>query len=319
MPRSPGPVPPASSARRVVEAVRQALARLQRTRIGRANARFGAAGGGVLTGGIAYSAVFSVFATLTIGFTVFSAVLGGDHALRSRVVSTVSSSLPGLIDTGDGRGAISPESLTLTTGFNVAGGVAVVVLVLSAISWMAALRTGLRAVLGLPPGGANAVVGKLRELAGLAALSAGVLVSAALSLVLTSAVHWILGAIGLGADAAWAVVAVGALISLVVDALAFALLVVVLAGAHPPRRDLLAGSLLAGAGLGVVRQLGTSVVAGAVGRNALLASFAVIVTLLVWVNLVARIVLVSAAWVATPPHPDSGAPGVRGAVTGAVS
>ncbi|HUX68976.1 MAG TPA: YihY/virulence factor BrkB family protein [Cellulomonadaceae bacterium] len=301
MPRSAGPAPRASSARRVVEGVRGTLARLRRTRIGRANARFGAAGGGVLTGGIAYSAVFSVFAALTIGFTVFTAILGGDHALRSRVLATVSSSLPGLIDTGDGRGAISPDSLTVTTGFTVAGGVAAVVLVMSAVSWMAALRTGLRAMFGLPADGANAVAGKLRELAGLAALSTGVLVSAVLSLVLTGAVHWVLGALGLGAGAAWAVRVVGALASLVVDALTFALLVVVLAGVHPPRRDLLIGSLIAGAGLGVVRQLGTSVVAGTVGRNALLASFAVIVTLLVWVNLVARIVLLSAAWVATPP------------------
>jgi membrane protein len=32
-----------------------------------------------------------------------------------------------------------------------------------------------------------------------------------------------------------------------------------------------------------------------------LASFAVIVTLLVWINLIARIVLLAAAWTADPP------------------
>ncbi len=311
MPRSPGTVPRASPARRVIDTVTTVVAWWQRTRIGRANARFGAAGGGVLTGGIAYSAVFSVFAALTIGLTVFTAILGGDHALRSRVLATVSSSLPGLIDTGDGRGAISPDSLTLTAGFNVAGGVAVIVLVMSAVSWMAALRTGLRAMFDLPPDRANVVVGKLRELAGLAALSVGVLLSAILSLALTSAVHWFLGALGLGAGGAWLVAVIGALVSLVVDALTFALLVVVLAGVRPPRRDLLAGSLAAGVGLGAVRQLGTSVVAGSVGRNALLASFAVIVTLLVWVNLVARIVLLSAAWVADPAPGEPPADGGR--------
>ena len=219
--------------------------------------------------------------------------------------------MPGLIDTGDGRGAISPDSLTLTAGFNVAGGVAVIVLVMSAVSWMAALRTGLRAMFDLPPDRANVVVGKLRELAGLAALSVGVLLSAILSLALTSAVHWFLGALGLGAGGAWLVAVIGALVSLVVDALTFALLVVVLAGVRPPRRDLLAGSLAAGVGLGAVRQLGTSVVAGSVGRNALLASFAVIVTLLVWVNLVARIVLLSAAWVADPAPGEPPADGGR--------
>lgn len=308
MSRPHGPAPHASTARTVVSAAKAGVAWLRRTRIGRANARFGAAGGGVLTGGIAYSAVFSVAAALTIGFTVFTAVLGGDHALRARVLETVSSSLPGLVDTGDGQGAISPQSLTLSAGFTIAGVVAVVVLVVSAISWMAALRVGLRAMFDLPADAGNVVVGKLREVAGLAALSLAVVVSATVSLVVTGAVQWALGALGLSADAAGIVVAVGVVTSLVVDGLTFALLVVVLAGVRPPRRDLLSGALIAGTALGVVRHLGTAVVAGAAGRNALLASYAVIVTLLVWVNLVSRIVLLSAAWVANPPlPPPSGA------------
>ena len=55
----------------------------QHTRPTRANARFGARGGGVLTGGIAYAALFSVFAALTIGYTIFMAVLGDNDELRA--------------------------------------------------------------------------------------------------------------------------------------------------------------------------------------------------------------------------------------------
>ena len=41
------------------------------TRPARALARFGSAGGGLLTGGIAYATLFSLFAALTLGWTVF--------------------------------------------------------------------------------------------------------------------------------------------------------------------------------------------------------------------------------------------------------
>ncbi len=77
---------------------------LQRTRPLRANTRFGRAGGGVLTGGIAYSALFSVFAGLTLGWTVFMAVLGGNADLRAAVLDAIDANLPGLVKTGNGSG-----------------------------------------------------------------------------------------------------------------------------------------------------------------------------------------------------------------------
>lgn len=49
-------------------------------------------------------------------------------------------------------------------------------------------------------------------------------------------------------------------------------------------------------------------VAGSATKNPVLASFAVVVTLLVWVNLIARIVLLAAAWTANPPPQPSPVP-----------
>lgn len=138
----PGPF----GARAVLVHTESLLAWWARTRPGRANARFGAAGGGLLTGGIAYAALFSVMAGLTLGFAVLSAVVGPNRVLRAQVVRSVSASLPGLIDTGNGSGAISPDALRLNAGLNIAGVVAVVVLALSATSCMAALRTAVRAM-----------------------------------------------------------------------------------------------------------------------------------------------------------------------------
>src|SRR4051794_30138216 len=100
----------------LVERAKAVLAWWNATRPARANARFGERGGGVLTGGIAYAALFSVFAALTIGYTVFMAVLGSNDKLRQSVLDAIDDNLPGLIDTGTNEGMIDPSSLTLSGG-----------------------------------------------------------------------------------------------------------------------------------------------------------------------------------------------------------
>lgn len=284
----------------VVERVQALLTWWQGTRAARANARFGQAGGGLLTGGLAYTALFSVFAGLTIGYTAFMAVLGGNAALRETVLRTVGQSLPGLVDTCDGRGLLDPDELVLSTGLSVASVVAAGVLLFTAISATAALRTAVRAMFGAHDA-VTLVAGKLRELVGFAGIAVAVLLSAVLGIAVTTAADWLLGALG-WADASGAVLrVVGVVAAFVVDAAVFVMVVRVLAGQSPARRDLLGGAAIAATGLGVVRLLGTSLVAGSVERNPLLASFALIVVLLLWINLIARIVLLAAAWTADPP------------------
>lgn len=301
--RAPDP----TSSPSLVDRAKALLAWWQRTRPARANARFGSRGGGVLTGGIAYAALFSVFAALTIGWTVFMAVLGDDEDLRASVLRSIDAALPGLVQTGDNDGVIDPASLQLSAGLTVAGLVALVVLLLSALSATAALRTGVRAMFADEGTGGNAVTGKLRELGGLAGLAFAVLLSAVLTTAAGSAARWVLAAFGWDGAAQVALQAVGILVAFVVDALTFVLIVRVLAAEDPPRRDLVRGALLAALGIGVVRFLGTSVVAASADKNPLLASFAVIVTLLIWINLISRIVLLVAAWVADPPPPEAAA------------
>jgi membrane protein len=296
---SPDPGPTASKPS-LVDRAKALFAWWQHTRPARANARFGARSGGVLTGGIAYAALFSVFAALTIGYTIFMAVLGNNDELRQTVLDALSSSLPGLIDTGDGTGMIDPDDLVLSSSLTVTGIIAVVVLLLSAIAAMAALRTAIRAMFA-SEGGGNAVLGKARELGGFAGMAIAVLLSAVLTTSVASAASWILDALGWGGSTTVVLRVLGILVAFVIDAAIFLLLVTVLAGEHAPWRDLRWGAVIAGVGMGVVRLLGTEVVAGSVDRNPLFASVAVIVTLLVWINLIARIVLLAAAWTADPP------------------
>ncbi|MCV2393483.1 YihY/virulence factor BrkB family protein [Actinotalea sp. M2MS4P-6] len=257
----------------------------------------------MLTGGIAYSALFSVFAGLTLGWSLFMAVLGGDAQLRQQVLDAIDASLPGLVDTGSG-GVIQPDDLRLSPALTVAGVVALVVLLVSAMTAMAALRTGVRAMFGEQPTAGNALLAQARALAGFLGMALAILLSAVLSIATTSAADWMLGVIGAGAGADVAVRVIGLAVAFVVDAAVFVMVLVVLADQRPPRRELLAGAAIAAFGIGVVRYLGTAVVAGSVTSNRLLAPFAVIVTLLIWINLISRIVLLASAWVADPPLED---------------
>lgn len=150
----------------------------------------------------------------------------------------------------------------------------------------------------------NVVVGKLRQLGGLAAAGGAVMASAVLSSAAAAGAGWLGGAVGGSVVRGLAVWAAGAAVAFVVDAATFVFAVRVLAEARPSRRDLWSGAAIAGVGLGAVRLVGTSVVAGAATANPLLASFAVVVVLLAWVNLVARILLLAAAWTADPPAPE---------------
>jgi len=125
-------------------------------------------------------------------------------------------------------------------------------------------------------------------------------VSAVPSIAVTTVAGWLFALFGLS-DAAGIVVRIlGIAVAFVMDAAIFALVVVVLACMHPSGRDLRRGAAIATIGIGAVRVLGTNVVAGSAGSNALLASFAVLVTLLIWINLIARMVLLAAAWTANP-------------------
>lgn len=281
--------------------VKALLAWWQATRPARANARFGSRGGGVLTGGIAYAALFAVFAGLTIGYTIFMAVLGNNDKLRQSVLDAVNDSLPGLINTDGSGSGIDPDSLKLSGSLTLAGIIAVVVLLLSALSATAALRTGVRAMFAEESGG-SAVGQKLAQLGGLAGLAFAVLLSALVSTAAGSATRWVLQAVGWTDGSGFVLQAVGIVVAFVVDAATFLLIIRVLAGEHPPRSDLLWGAVIAGVGIGIVRFLGTSVVAGSVSKNPLFAGAVVIVTLLLWVNLISRIVLLAAAWVANPPQ-----------------
>lgn len=292
----------------VTDLVQRITAWALATRIGRMNSRYGAVHSAQLAGGIAYAGLLSVFAGLTIAFTVFMRLLGGRPELLEAVVTAIDEALPGIIVTDERPdGMLRPDQLLLPSGgLSVATVIAVVTLLFSALSVMGALTSSLRAVFGLaaPPG--NAVVVKLRDLVGFVLLATAVLATAALGIGAGLAGEWVTEALGLeSAIGAVFVRVLGVLAAFVVDTVVFVALMSVVAGARPPAKDLWLGAAIGAVGTGALRLLGTSVVGGA-STNPVLASAAALVTLLLWLNLAARLALYVAAFTANPPAPPTG-------------
>lgn len=245
-PRGPGPR--ISAGPRAWAAPR--LARWRSSRPGRAFDRYSRTRGSILCGGIAYSALFSLFAALTIGYTAFTAVLGGHEDLLAAVLARIDSVVPGLIDTGSG-GVLKPADLLLshdvaTGGVSAASVVATVVLVVSAMSFMSALRRSVRTMFAAYDVRENPVGAVLREVIGFLLIVVGVVVSTAATIVVSDVGRQLLELVGLSEVSTTVLAIAGVLASVVVDALVVALVVTSLAGMHPSRRDLALGSLVAG-------------------------------------------------------------------------
>ncbi|PWD50353.1 YihY/virulence factor BrkB family protein [Serinibacter arcticus] len=289
---------------RIIARIQEIAARFQATRLGRMNARYGAVRGAQLAGGIAYAALFSVFAALTIAFTVVMSLIGRNEELRQAVLDGVDDALPGIVDTGDGSGGmLSPDSLVLDSGLSITSVVAAVTLLLSALAVMGSLSGSIRAMFGLqtPPG--NPVLAKVRDLLGFVVLAVSVLVTAVLGIAAGAAGSWVTDLLGLSSTlGAILVRALGLLVAFGVDLVVFVALIGVVGGARAPRRDLWIGAAAGALGAGIIRFLGTSLVGGA-SDNPVLAAGVGVVTLLLWVNLVSRLTLYVSAWIANPPSP----------------
>ncbi|WP_240643872.1 YihY/virulence factor BrkB family protein [Antribacter gilvus] len=272
--------------------------RWQASRPGRTLERYDERNGSLLCGGMAYAALFSLFAALAIGYTILMRVLGGNPTLRDAVLDEVDLWVPGLVDRGGG-GALEPEDLMVTTALSVTSVVAVLVLLFSATGFMGALRTAIRAMFDLGDETPNPVVTRLVQLAGFLLLGVAVLTSAGLSVAVSSLTPLLLDLVGVPDSVSTVTVRVlGLLVGLVLDALVVLGVLRLVGGVRPPSRELLLGSLSVAVVAGGLRYLGTAAIVGVASRNALLGSFVVVATVLVLVNFLGRVLLLACAWMA---------------------
>jgi membrane protein len=302
--------------------VRALVARAKGSHAYRAWDRYTAARGDVLAGGVAYLAFFSIIPALILGFTVFGFVLRGQPDLFDRVVAAISDTLPGIVqDAGHQDGLIDASRPPAPDALTIAGAISLVILLVSGLGWLAALRQSVRAVFGRPKLTTGLLRGKLRDLLVMVTLGAAFLLSGVVSTGVSSAARWLLEQFGIGTGSFVGGVLLRVAAVLVVFAVDVLLMLIVfrlLSGVRLPREDLVQGAVVGAVGLGVLKVASGLLLASA-AKKPVLGAFAVVVGLLVLLNLISRVMLLAAAWAATmaqdhgrldagTPAPSAGAP-----------
>ncbi|MDM4763638.1 YhjD/YihY/BrkB family envelope integrity protein [Galbitalea sp. SE-J8] len=257
--------------------------------------------GPILASGLAYSALFSVFAAVWVAFSVAGLVLAGDDQLRASFVGAVADTVPGLISTGGASGAIDPDDLLQSPTFSWTGIVALLGGLLTALGFLSSARDAIREMFSLPPPRVNGVLLKLRDLALLVGFAVVVIVSTGVTVLGTGATGALLSLVGIPSDSDLGYVAgrvVSIAVALALDSLVVGVLLTLHSGIRIPRRQLVPGALIGGAGAALLTVLFQLGVLGGAGANPLLGSFVVIIGLLIYFNVLCQALLIAASFVA---------------------
>ncbi|MEO7015185.1 MAG: YihY/virulence factor BrkB family protein [Leifsonia sp.] len=260
--------------------------------------------GNLRAAGMGFQAMFAVFAGIWVAFSVAGLWLTAHAEVFDALVTIINRAVPGLIGVNGNSGVINQSQLVQTTSFGWTGIVAAVGLLWTAIGWLYYTRQAIRAIFGLTRDSTNYVLQKVRDLGLALAFGVVLLASALLTILSTQALTFILQLLGLNNDSFWTNAATrtsGLLVSVILNVFTLGAMFRVLARVAIPWRNLFIGALLGSAALAGLSVLGGLLLGGAT-KNPLLATFTVFVGLLLWFNLVSRVILLSASWIAIGMH-----------------
>ncbi|MFG6277628.1 YhjD/YihY/BrkB family envelope integrity protein [Microbacterium sp. 5K110] len=252
--------------------------------------------GPMLADSVTYRTLFSVFAGVLIGFSFAALWLAGNPDGLAALVRAVDGVIPGLVGPD---GLIDVAEIKAPAGFTIAGVLGSIGLLGAAIGAVGSLRSALRQLADVTTEDTFIVWVLLRNL--LLALGIGVSLAAAagVTFLATAGLTVVRGWLGISADSwvtgilTWLV---STLIVLALDAAVIAAAFALLSGLRVRRATLLRGALLGGIGLVALQQLSGLFVRGA-GGNPLLATFAALIALLLWLNLSSQVILIAGAYI----------------------
>ncbi len=254
--------------------------------------------GAVLADSVTYRTLFSVFAGVLLGFSIAALWLAGDPAAWQALIDAVNRVIPGLVGED---GLIKLDDITAPAGLTIAGVIATVGLAGAAIGAIGSLRTAMRAIADEMTDDVLFVWVLLRNLALAVGIGGALVAAAGVTFLGTAGVGILADLLGF-ADTNPLVQFGGWFVSLLVvfalDAIAVAVLFRALSGVRARKKTLWSGALLGAAGLTVLQQLSGLFVGGATS-NPLLASFASLIALLLWLNLSSQVILIATAYIVT--------------------
>lgn len=251
--------------------------------------------GPMLADSITYRTLFSVFAGVLLGFSLAGLWLAGNPVALQALVDAVNAAIPGLVGED---GLVDPSSIEAPAGLTVATVLSLIGLVGAAIGAIASLRTALRMLADRVHDDVFWVWVILRNLLLALLIGGGFVVAAGATFFGTAFIGIVQDWLGVTDDTFTDLTTRGVsiLVVLVLDTLLVALVFRMLSGVRASPRTLWVGALLGGVGLSVLQQLSGLFVGGA-GANPLLASFASLIALLLWLNLSAQVILIAASYI----------------------
>ncbi|MCW2680407.1 MAG: ribonuclease, partial [Frankiales bacterium] len=262
----------------------------------RAFGRYQADAGDRQAAAVTFFGFLSFFPILALATSILSYVLG-DEAVGT-VVREVNAYAPGLAEQLG-----LEEILSDNRKAGAAGAIGLVGLLYSGLGWVDALREAIRAIWHHNVKEGNFLVKKAKDVVILVGLGVTILLSIAISAATGAASDFLLETVRLddkpvATAATWLL---GVVLGLLTSAGLFLFLFWRLPKVQSPFRRVIKGALLAAVLFELLKRVGAFYIERTT-ENPLYGSFAVVVGLLVWINIVSRMLLICAAWVVTAPY-----------------
>ncbi len=252
-----------------------------------------------LAAAVTFTSFIALFPLITVGAAIGAAFLS--QGRLDTIEHKINQQIPGLserVDIG-----------TLAANAGTVGLIAGAALLLTGIGWIAQLRGCLRAVWELEDSPGNPVVRKLLDGGVLAGLGGVGLASLACSAFATTAVGWTARQIGLvaGGVGSVALTVGGYCVAVLADFLLLAYVLTLLPGVRPGRRAVVEAGLLGAVGFEVLKIVLSGYLQDVAGRS-IYGAFGTPVALLLWINFMAKLLMLCAAWTVTgsPRHERGG-------------
>ncbi len=261
----------------------------------RAWSRYQSDRGDRLAASVTYFGFLSFFPLIALAFSVVGFVVDAYPSAQADLTRQINDFLPGLSDKLD---VTSIGNAKVATGI-----IGIVGLLLAGLAWIDALREAIRTMWHHNLNAGNFVKKKVVDTGILVGLGLTMAASVAVTGVSTSAMGWLLKAIGLDGSVVANVLLriAGYALALGVDVALFLFLLVRLPKVATPFRQVLKGALLGAVGFEILKAVGSLLVRGAT-HNPVYGAFAVVVGLLIWINYLSRFTLFVAAWTVTAPY-----------------
>ncbi|MFI2778288.1 YihY/virulence factor BrkB family protein [Streptomyces sp. ALB3] len=253
-----------------------------------------------LAAAITFLSFLALFPLIAVGAAVGAALLSAEQL--DEIKEKLADQVPGISD------QLGIDNLVANAG--TVGVVAGVLLLFTGIGWIGSMRDCLRAVWekdDVDEG--NPVVRKLKDAGLLLGLGGAALLTLVVSTVASTAIGWTADRMGIPEAGVGGVLLQAAAVGVAVlaDFLILLYLLTLLPGVEPPRRRLVVAGLVGAVGFELLKLLLGSYMRD-VASKSMYGAFGVPIALLLWINFSAKLLLVCAAWTATPSRSGGNGP-----------